>query len=87
MGIETFEFGTEDIVRSELTKFIVSKLSKLDTILVHPKKKTVLKYNSLKNCFETEDKNKFDIVISQRVLINILNEPPRVSSKRNFKKI
>ncbi len=32
MGIETFEFGTEDIVRSELTKFIVSKLSKLDTI-------------------------------------------------------
>ena len=32
MGIETFEFGTEDIVRSALTKFIVSKLSKLDTI-------------------------------------------------------
>ena len=31
-GIETFEFSTEDIVRSELTKFIVSKLSKLDTI-------------------------------------------------------
>jgi len=40
----------------------MSRLSKLDTILVHPKKKTVLKYNSLKNCFETEDKNKFDIV-------------------------
>ena len=32
MGIETFEFGTEDIVRSELTKFVVSKLCKLDTI-------------------------------------------------------
>ena len=32
MGIESFEFDEEDIVRSELTKFIVSKLSKLDTI-------------------------------------------------------
>ena len=32
MGIETFEFNEEDIVRSVLTKFIVTKLSKLDTI-------------------------------------------------------
>ena len=40
----------------------MSRLSKLDTILVHPKKKTVLKYNNLKNCFETDDKNKFDVV-------------------------
>ena len=40
----------------------MGRLSKLDTILVHPKKKTVLKYDNLKNCFETEDKNKFDVV-------------------------
>jgi phosphate starvation-inducible protein PhoH len=32
MGIETFEFTTEDIVRSELTKFIVGKISELETI-------------------------------------------------------
>jgi len=32
MGIETFEFTTEDIVRSELTKFIVTKISELETI-------------------------------------------------------
>tara|TARA_R110002020_G_scaffold275092_1_gene490354 strand:+ start:291 stop:1052 length:762 start_codon:yes stop_codon:yes gene_type:complete len=32
MGIETFEFTEEDIVRSELTKFIVTKISKLETI-------------------------------------------------------
>ena len=40
----------------------MSRLSNLDTILVHPKKKTFLKYNNLKNCFETEDKNRFDII-------------------------
>ena len=40
----------------------MSRLSNLDTILVHPKKKTVLKYNNLKNCFETEDQNTFDVV-------------------------
>ncbi len=40
----------------------MSRLSKLDTILVHPKKKTVLKYNGLENCFETEDKNKFNVI-------------------------
>ena len=39
----------------------MSRLLNLDTILIHPKKKTFLKYNNLKNCFETEDKNKFDI--------------------------
>ena len=32
MGIYTFEFSEEDIVRSELTKFIVSKLAECDTI-------------------------------------------------------
>jgi len=32
MGIETFEFATEDIVRSELTKFIVSKVALWETI-------------------------------------------------------
>ena len=32
MGIETFEFTAEDIVRSELTKFIVTKISELETI-------------------------------------------------------
>jgi phosphate starvation-inducible protein PhoH len=32
MGIHTFEFSHEDIVRSELTKFIVSKLSECETI-------------------------------------------------------
>ena len=39
----------------------MSRLLNLDTILIHPKKKTFLKYNNLKNCFETEDKNKFNI--------------------------
>ena len=39
----------------------MSRLSNLDTILVDPKKKTFLKYNNLKNCFETEDKNRFDV--------------------------
>ena len=29
-GIHTFEFSEEDIVRSELTKFIVSKLSEVN---------------------------------------------------------
>mgnify|MGYP003672101134 FL=1 len=32
MGIETFEFTAEDIVRSELTKFIVTKIAELETI-------------------------------------------------------
>ena len=32
MVIHTFEFSEEDIVRSELTKFIVSKLAECDTI-------------------------------------------------------
>ena len=32
MGIHTFEFSEEDIVRSELTKFIVSKLAECETI-------------------------------------------------------
>ena len=40
----------------------MSRLLNLDTILVHPKEKTFLKYNNLKNCFETEDKNRFDII-------------------------
>ena len=39
----------------------MSRLTNLDNILVHPKKKTILKYNSLKNCFETEDKNSFNV--------------------------
>ena len=32
MGIETFEFTAEDIVRSELTKFVVTKIAELETI-------------------------------------------------------
>ena len=32
MGIETFEFTAEDIVRSELTKFIVTKIAEMETI-------------------------------------------------------
>ena len=32
MGIHTFEFNEEDIVRAELTKIIVSKLAECDTI-------------------------------------------------------
>tara|TARA_R110000824_G_scaffold66595_5_gene172744 strand:+ start:198 stop:959 length:762 start_codon:yes stop_codon:yes gene_type:complete len=32
MGIETFEFSNEDIVRSELTKFIVTKIAEQETI-------------------------------------------------------
>lgn len=32
MGVHTFEFSQEDIVRSELTKFIVSKLSEVNII-------------------------------------------------------
>jgi phosphate starvation-inducible PhoH-like protein len=32
MGIHTFEFSQEDILRSELTKFVVSKLSEIDII-------------------------------------------------------
>ena len=40
----------------------MSRLLNLDNILVHSKKKTFLKYNNLKNCFETEDKNRFDII-------------------------
>ena len=32
MGIETFEFTAEDIVRSELTKFVVTKIAGLETI-------------------------------------------------------
>ena len=32
MGIETFEFTAGDIVRSELTKFIVTKIAELETI-------------------------------------------------------
>ena len=40
----------------------MSRLLNLDNILVHSKKKTSLKYNNLKNCFETEDKNRFDII-------------------------
>ena len=40
----------------------MNRLLNLDNILVHSKKKTFLKYNNLKNCFETEDKNRFDII-------------------------
>ena len=32
MGIETFEFTAGDIVRSELTKFVVTKIAELETI-------------------------------------------------------
>ena len=32
MGIETFEFTSDDIVRSELTKFVVKKVEKIETI-------------------------------------------------------
>ena len=40
----------------------MSRLLNLDNILVHSKKKTFLKYNNLKNCFETEDKNRFNVI-------------------------
>ena len=40
----------------------MNRLSNLENILVHPKKKTFLKYDDSKNCFETEDKNRFGIV-------------------------
>ena len=45
----------------------MSRLLNLDNILVHPKKKTFLKYNNLKNCFESDDKNEFNI--------NFINKP------------
>jgi len=40
----------------------MNRLLNLDNILVHPKKETFLKYNDLKNCFETEDKKRFDVI-------------------------
>ena len=40
----------------------MNRLSNLENILVHPQKKTRLKYDSSKNCFEAEDKNQFNIV-------------------------
>ena len=40
----------------------MSRLLSLDNILVHPKKKTFLKYNNSKNCFESGDKNEFNII-------------------------
>jgi SAM-dependent methyltransferase len=40
----------------------MNRLLNLDNVLVHPKKETFLKYNDLKNCFETEDKKRFDVI-------------------------
>ena len=40
----------------------MSRLLNLETILFHPKKKTFLKYNNSKNCFESGDKNEFNII-------------------------
>ena len=40
----------------------MSRLLNLETTLFHPKKKTFLKYNNSKTCFETEDKSKFNII-------------------------
>ena len=40
----------------------MSRLSNLNNTFVHSKKKTFLKYNNSKNCFETEDKNIFNII-------------------------
>jgi len=39
----------------------MSRFSKLDNILIDPKKKTSLKYNDSKNSFETEDQYQFNI--------------------------
>ena len=39
----------------------MTRFSKLDNILVDPKKKTSLKYNNSKNSFETEDHDEFNI--------------------------
>jgi len=39
----------------------MSRFSKLDNILIEPKKKTSLKYNNSKNSFETKDQCEFDI--------------------------
>ena len=44
----------------------MSRLLNLNNILVHPKKKTFLKYNNLKNCFETENKNRFNVMIGRK---------------------
>jgi len=40
----------------------MSRLLNLETTLFHPKKKTFLKYNNSQYCFETEGKNRFDII-------------------------
>ena len=40
----------------------MSRLLNLNNILVHSKKKIFLKYNNLKNCFETEDKDRFNVI-------------------------
>ena len=40
----------------------MNRLLNLETTLFHPKKKTFLKYNNSKTCFETEDKSKFNII-------------------------